>query len=163
MTAAKSYYFPEKIEGDKMELFEKVNLSNSLKNEVTLRFDEALAAIALIVFLTDGYLANVEVSLLSILLSRMQLFSNYPSQVIARMFDNLIAILNNEGNQILLKVAMKGVPCYLYNYDFAFTTDLVLADFEVTEQKEQFLVSLCSYLEIPEETVSEIFRVMLKN
>ncbi|MDJ0556848.1 MAG: tellurite resistance TerB family protein [Microcoleaceae cyanobacterium MO_207.B10] len=146
-----------------MKLMPKVNLSNTLKNDISLRFEEALGAIALIVIITDGYLANIEVSLLSTILSRIELFSNYPSQVIERMFNKVLTIFNQNGVEILWKMAVKGVHHYLYNSDFALTTDVLLADFDVSEEKEQLLINLCNYLEIPEGKTGEIFQIMLKN
>ncbi|MGK7922223.1 MAG: hypothetical protein AB4080_19680 [Trichodesmium sp.] len=145
-----------------MELSETVNLSNNLNNEENLRFDEALGAITLIVVITDGYLTNTEINLLSTLLGKIKLFSNYPSHIIERMFDKVLTIFNQYGIEMILKMAMKGIPCYLYNTPFCLTADLFLADSQISGRKEQLFINLCNYLEIPEETKADLFQLMVK-
>ena len=145
-----------------MELIETVNLSNHLKNEETLRLDEALGAIALIIFITDGYLTKAEVNLLSTLLGKIKLFSNYHNQIIERMFDKVLTIFNEYGTEIILKMAMKGIPCYLYNTPFCLTADIFLADSQISGRKERLFINLCNYLEIPEETKADFFQLMVK-
>nr|WP_293110722.1 tellurite resistance TerB family protein [Okeania sp. SIO2F4] len=95
------------------------------------------------------------------LLGRMQLFRSYPSEVMRRMFDKLCGMLKRQGPQTLLGAAFESLPHELYETTFAIATDLVLSDGEVTEEEEQLLGSLCNALEIPDETVNEIIRVML--
>ncbi|MGB3510638.1 MAG: tellurite resistance TerB family protein [Microcoleaceae cyanobacterium] len=115
----------------------------------------------LVVVVANGYLVDAETDLLYTVLGRMQLFRSYPSEVMRRMFDKLCGILKREGSEALINAAFKSLPHELYETTFAIATDLVLSDGEVTEEEEQLLGSLCNALEIPEQTVDEIIRVML--
>lgn len=144
-----------------MGLFDGVRKSKSAKSEITLGPAESFAAIMLVVVAADGYLADAETDLLFTVLGRMQLFRSYPSEVVRRMFDKLCGILKKQGNEALLGAAFKSLPHELYETTFAIATDLVLSDGEVTEEEEQLLNSLCNALDIPDETVNEIIRVML--
>ncbi|WP_094674761.1 tellurite resistance TerB family protein [Hydrocoleum sp. CS-953] len=115
----------------------------------------------LVVVSADGYLSDAEADLLSTVLGRMQLFRSYPSEVMRRMFDKLCGVLKKQGNEALINAALNSLPHELYETTFAIATDLVLSDGEVTEEEEQLLGSLCNALEIPNETVNEIIRVMV--
>ncbi len=144
-----------------MGLFDRVRQSKSVRSEVTLGPAESFAAIMLVVVAADGYLADAEASLVATVLNRMQLFRSYPNEVMARMFDKLCGVLKRQGPKALIDAAIKSLPHELYETAFAIATDLVLSDGEVTEEEEQLLGSLCNALEIPNETVNEIIRVMV--
>lgn len=144
-----------------MGLFDKIRLSNNVKNEVTLGPAEAFAGIALLVIASDGYIADNEVDLLSTLLRRMHLFRSYPAEVMSRMFDKLGGILRRQGPEALMSAAIQALPHDLYETAFAVATDLILSDGEVTQEEENLLTSLCNALEISEQTAGEIIRVML--
>jgi uncharacterized tellurite resistance protein B-like protein len=142
-------------------LFDGIRKSKSAQSEITLGPAESFTAIMLVVVSADGYLADAEADLLSTVLGRMQLFRSYPSEVMRRMFDKLCGIQKKQGNEALINAAFKSLPHELYETTFAIATDLVLSDGEVTEEEEQLLGSLCNVLEIPQQTVDEIIRVML--
>lgn len=144
-----------------MGLFDGARKSKSVRSELTLGPAESFTAIMLVVVAADGYLADAEASLVATVLGRMQLFRSYPNEVMARMFDKLCGMLKRQGPQALIDAAIKSLPHELYETTFAIATDLVLSDGEVTEEEEQLLTSLCNVLEIPQQTVDEIIRVML--
>lgn len=117
--------------------------------------------IALLAVASDGYLADAEGQVLSTTLSRMQLFRSYPRDVMRRMFDRLLGILNKQGSNTLFNLAVDTLPHDLYETVFAVTTDIALADGEVTNEEEKLLTELCSALEIDEKNAVKIIDVML--
>lgn len=131
------------------------------KTQTTLGPAEAFAAIMLLVVASDGYLADDEVRLLNVTLNRMKLFRSYSDDVMRRMFDNLCNILKREGGDKLFNAAVATLPHDLYDTTFAIATDLVLADGEVTKEEEEMLSSLCRALELPENLVNDVIRVMM--
>jgi hypothetical protein len=62
-----------------------------------------------------------------ITLSRMQLFRSYPADVLQRMLDRLLSILQRQGAEILLAAALASLPHDLQETVFAVTADIVLA------------------------------------
>lgn len=143
-----------------MGLFDRVSGGRTQTN-VTLSPAEAFAAIALLAVASDGYLADAEAQVLSTTLSRMQLFRSYPGDVMRRMFDRLLGILSKQGSQTLFNLAVDTLPHDLYETVFAVTTDIVLADGEVTPKEEKLLNELCNSLEIDENKAVKIIDVML--
>lgn len=143
-----------------MGLFDKIS-RNRQQSQTTLGPAEAFAAIALIAVAADGYAADSEVQAIMTTLSRMHLFRTYPDDVMRRMFDRLLSILQRQGADILLGAAIAALPHDLQETAFAVTTDIVLADGEVTEEEEDFLNQLYQVLEIPEEIATKIIDVML--
>lgn len=145
-----------------MGLFDAFRKSGNLQqNQITLGPAEAFAAVMLIVVAADGYLSNEEISLLNTVLGRMKLFRSYSGDVMRRMFDKLGNLLRREGNEALFNAAMATLPHDLYETTFAIATDLVLADGEVSPEEEALLGSLCSAMELSQETVNQIIHVML--
>ncbi len=144
-----------------MGLFDKIRQAKTQQTEITLGPAESFAAITLVVVAADGYLADAEVSLLTTVLSRMQLFRSYPGDVMRRMFDNLGNLLQRHGSQALIEAAIKSLPQDLYDTTFAVATDLILADGQVTQEEENLLTSLCQALEIPEAIAQDIIQVMI--
>lgn len=143
-----------------MGLFDKISSSRQ-QNDTTLGPAEAFAAIALIAVGADGYAADSEVQSVMTSLSRMQLFRSYPNDVMRKMFDRLLNILQRQGPETLMAQAVASLPHELQETAFAITTDIVLADGEVTEEEEEFLNQLYRTLEISEETAVKIIDVML--
>ncbi|HEY9610226.1 MAG TPA: tellurite resistance TerB family protein, partial [Allocoleopsis sp.] len=147
-------------EKTKMSLFDKLSSARQ-QSQTILGPAEAFAAIALIAVAADGYAADTEEQVLMTSLSRMQLFRSYPGDVLQRMLDRLLSILQRQGADTLLAAALASLPHDLNETAFAVTADIVLADGEVTEEEEEFLNQLHHSLEIPEETALKIIDVML--
>lgn len=143
-----------------MGLFDKIAQTRQ-QSEVTLGPAEAFAAIALIAVAADGYINENESQVLSITLSRMQLFRSYPNDVMKKMLDRLLMLLQRQGVQVLFNAALATLPDELKETVFAVTTDIALADGEVSQEEEQLLNDLYIALGISEEIAIKIIDVML--
>jgi tellurite resistance protein len=143
-----------------MGLFDKIAQTRQ-HSEVTLGPAEAFAAIALIAVAADGYINENESQVLSMTLSRMQLFRSYPNDVMKKMLDRLLMLLQRQGVQVLFNAALATLPDELKETVFAVTTDIALADGEVSEEEEQLLNDLYIALGISEEIAIKIIDVML--
>ncbi|MCL1466212.1 tellurite resistance TerB family protein [Argonema galeatum] len=143
-----------------MGLFDKI-AGGRKQTQTTLGPAEAFAAIALIAVAADGYMTDSEAQAISTTLSRMQLFRSYPADVMRKMIDRLLGILQREGIEVLFNAAITTLPDELKETSFAVATDIVLADGEVTEEEEKLLNDLYRALEISEENAVKIIDVML--
>lgn len=143
-----------------MGLFDKLGGIRK-PSEVSLGPAEAFAAIALLAIAADGYAADAEIQGIMTSLSRMQLFRSYPGDVMRKMFDRLQSIIQRQGAEGLFNAAVVALPDELRETVFAVTTDLILADGEVTQEEEKLLNDLCRALEITEQTALKIIDVML--
>jgi uncharacterized tellurite resistance protein B-like protein len=143
-----------------MGLFDKIKGSRR-QTETTLGPAEAFAAIALVAVAADGYMTDSESQAIGTSLGRMQLFRSYPDDVMRRMIERLLGILQREGVDVLYNAAMAALPDDLRETAFAVATDIVLADGEVTEEEENLLNDLYNALEIPEELALKIIEVMM--
>ncbi|MDB9509622.1 tellurite resistance TerB family protein [Kamptonema animale CS-326] len=143
-----------------MGLFDKL-AGGRKQSEVTLGPAEAFAAIALIAVAADGYITDSEGQAISTTLSRMQLFRSYPNDVMRKMIDRLLSILQRQGVEVLFNAATAILPDDLRETAFAVTTDIVLADGEVSEEEEKLLNDLYRALEISEEMALKIIDVMM--
>ena len=143
-----------------MGLFDKISQTRQ-QSEVTLGPAEAFAAIALIAVAADGYINDSESQVLSMTLSRMQLFRSYPNDVMKKMLDRLLMLLQRQGVQVLFNAALAMLPDELKETVFAVTTDIALADGEISQEEEQLLNDLYSALGLSEEIALNIIDVML--
>jgi tellurite resistance protein len=125
---------------------------------------EALASIALVAIAADGYLADQEGQDMTMLLSRMALFSSYSKDAVHHLFDMLLTRLKTEGPGAMVDQAKAILPQELRETAFAIATDLVLSDRTVTPQEQAFLEDLYRILEIPSPLAQQIVQVMtIKN
>ncbi|MBW4462865.1 MAG: tellurite resistance TerB family protein [Nodosilinea sp. WJT8-NPBG4] len=125
---------------------------------------EALASIALVAIAADGYLADQEGQDMTMLLSRMALFSSYSKDAVHHLFDLLLTRLKTEGPGVMVDRAKAVLPQELRETAFAVATDLVLSDRTVTPQEQAFLEDLYRILEIPSPLAQQIVQVMtIKN
>jgi len=95
-----------------MGLFDKVSQTRQ-ETDVTLGPAEAFAAIALIAVAADGYINDSESKAISMTLSRMQLFRSYPDDVMRKMLDRLLMILQRQGVEVLFNAALETFPTNL--------------------------------------------------
>ncbi|NER82640.1 MAG: tellurite resistance TerB family protein [Leptolyngbya sp. SIO1D8] len=147
-----------------MGLFDSVFNAEKGISETELTPAEAFASVALVAIAADGYLSDQEGRDMTMLLSRMQLFSNFSNEVMHRMFDKLLAMLKRHGPGELINLAKDCLPQELRETAFAVATDLVLSDGTVTAQEQAFLDDLYRILEIPGDTALQIVQVMtIKN
>jgi tellurite resistance protein len=131
------------------------------KAQESLSPAEAFAAIAIAAVAADGYLSEEEIEGMSSMLGRMHLFKAYPQDVINRMFDWLLEILNRDGIGALFAIAQSSLPPELSETAFAVAADLILADGMVTEEEQEFLNQLCAALNIPSDLAVKIVEVMM--
>lgn len=125
---------------------------------------EALASIALVAIAADGYLADQEGQDMTMLLSRMALFSSYSKEAMHHLFDMLLTRLKTEGPGAMVDQAKAVLPQDLRETAFAIATDLVLSDRTVTPQEQAFLEDLYRILAIPSPLAQQIVQVMtIKN
>lgn len=125
---------------------------------------EALASIAMVAIAADGYLAEQEGKDMTMLLSRMALFSNYSADALHHLFDGVLTRLKVEGPGPLVEQAKASLTQDMRETAFAIATDLVLSDHTVTPQEQAFLEDLYRILEIPSPTAQQIVQVMtIKN
>lgn len=143
-----------------MGLFDKISQTRQ-QGDVTLGPAEAFAAIALIAVAADGYINESESQALNMALSRMQLFRSYPNDVMKKMLDRLLMLLQRQGVQALFDAALVMLPDELKETVFAVTTDIALADGEVSQEEEQLLNDLYTALGLSEEVALKIIDVML--
>lgn len=143
-----------------MGLFDK--LSNTRSTEkIALGPAESFAAIALIAVAADGYITDSEAQAITTIFSRMHLFRSYPGDIMRKMIDRLLGILRKDGAKALFDAAIETLPHDLRETAFAITTDIALADGEVSEEEEALLNDLYNALDISEETALRIIDVML--
>jgi tellurite resistance protein len=147
-------------EETKMGLFDKISGIRK-ETDTTLGPAESFAAIALIAVAADGYITDSESQAITTILARMQLYRSYPGDVMRKMIDRLLNILQRQGVEVLFNAAIAGLPHDLKETAFAVTTDIVLADGEVTEEEEKLLNDLYRVLEIPEALALKIIDVMM--
>jgi hypothetical protein len=125
---------------------------------------EALASIAMVAIAADGYLAEQEGQDMTMLLSRMALFSNYSNDALHQLLDVVLDRLKDEGPGALVDHAKASLAQDMRETAFAIATDLVLSDHTVTPQEQAFLEDLYRILEIPSDTAQKIVQVMtIKN
>ncbi|TVQ13012.1 MAG: Tellurite resistance protein TerB [Leptolyngbya sp. DLM2.Bin27] len=125
---------------------------------------EALASIAMVAIAADGYLADQEGQDMTMLLSRMALFSDYSSDALNRLFNVTLNHLKQAGPGALVHQAKVALSQDLRETAFAIATDLVLSDRTVTPQEQAFLEDLYRILEIPSPLAQQIVQVMtIKN
>ncbi|PPS43289.1 tellurite resistance TerB family protein [Chroococcidiopsis sp. TS-821] len=143
-----------------MGLFDKVS-GIRRPTQITLGPAEAFMVIALIAIGSDGFVAETEIQAIQVAISRMKLFNSYPSDVIRKMINNLLGIMERQGANTLLNAAVAVLPHDLNETAFAVATDIILADGEITEEEETLLNHLYQVLEITEDTATKIVDVML--
>lgn len=145
-----------------MGLFDSVFATTT--GSATLNPAEAVAAITLVTVASDGHLSTEEINSVWTILSRMQMFRSYSTDVMGRMFNKLAGILNRQGIDVLLQLAKASLPYELGPTVFAIAADLALADGTVTSEEEELLEKLYQLLEVPHETAVQIIQVMaIKN
>ncbi len=133
-------------------------------SDTSLGAAEALASIAMVAIAADGYLAEQEGQDMTMLLSRMALFSNYSSDALHHLFDTVLARLKTEGPGVLVDQAKATLSQEMRETAFAIATDLVLSDRTVTPQEQAFLEDLYRILKIPSPLAQQIVQVMtIKN
>jgi uncharacterized tellurite resistance protein B-like protein len=142
-----------------MGLFDQTATNQPL--EITLTPGQAFASICLIAVAADGVITGNESQAITTIFSRMNLFSDISGNNMRDMIDMLLNILKAGNAKALFDKAVIALPADLKETVFAITTDLVLADGELSEEEETLLDELYNALAIPEALADKIIDVML--
>jgi uncharacterized tellurite resistance protein B-like protein len=142
-----------------MGLFDQTATTPPL--DITLTPGQAFASICLIAVAADGVITGNESQAITTIFSRMNLFSDISGNNMRDMIDMLLNILKAGNAKALFDKAVVALPADLKETVFAITTDLVLADGELSEEEETLLDELYNALAIPEALADKIIDVML--
>ncbi|BDI15928.1 hypothetical protein ANSO36C_17300 [Nostoc cf. commune SO-36] len=142
-----------------MGLFDAV-LGTESQTQAALNPAEAFAVIILTATASDGYLSIEQANSITSVLSRMKLFQSYPHEMINRLFDIILGILQGDGFNDLFNAAKDSLSQDLREAAFAVATDLVLAEGIGAEEKN-FLNDLYQALGVSSEIAIQIVQVTL--
>lgn len=143
-----------------MGLFDRITGAKR-QSDITLGPAESFLAVMLLAIAADGYVTDDEARLLNSTLWRLRLFRSYSADVIASTIDRLLGTIRRQGADKLLEAALAALPHDLHQTTFAVTTDLILADGEVSEEEEVLLDELHRALDIPDDLAVQIIQVMV--
>ena len=143
-----------------MGLFDAV-LGTENQTQTALNPAEAFAVIILMATASDGYLSIEKADYITFVLSRMKLFKSYPHEMMNKLFEKILGILQGDGFNTLFNAAKDSLPQDLREAAFAVATDLVLADGIVAEEEKNFLNDLYQALGVSSEIAIQIIQVIL--
>ncbi len=143
-----------------MGLFDAV-LGTESQTQAALSPAEAFAVIILTATASDGYLSVEQANSITSVLSRMKLFKSYPHDMMNRLFDKILGILQGDGFNALFSAAKDSLSQDLREVAFAVATDLVLAEGIIAEEEKNFLNDLYQALGVSSEIAIQIVQVIL--
>ncbi|MDM9580992.1 MULTISPECIES: tellurite resistance TerB family protein [unclassified Nostoc] len=143
-----------------MGLFDAV-LGTESQTQAALNPAEAFAVIILTATASDGYLSVEQANSTISVLSRMKLFKSYPNEMMNRLFDKILGILQGDGFNALFNAAKDSLSQELREAAFAVATDLVLAEGIIPEEEKNFLNDLYQALGVSSEIAIQIVEVIL--
>ncbi|MBD2245627.1 tellurite resistance TerB family protein [Nostoc sp. FACHB-888] len=146
-----------------MDLFDAV-LGTENQTQTALNPAEAFAVIILVAIASDGYLSVEQANYLTFVLSRMKLFKSYPHEMMNKLFEKILGILQGDGFNSLFNAAKDSLSQDLRESAFAVATDLVLTEGIVAEEEKNFLNDLYQALGLSSEIAIQIVQVsVIKN
>ncbi|MEH1944734.1 MAG: tellurite resistance TerB family protein [Nostoc sp.] len=143
-----------------MGLFDAV-LGTESQTQTALNQEEAFAVIILVATASDGYLSVEQEDSITSVLSRMKLFKSYPHEMMKKLFEKILGILQGDGFNALFNAAKDSLSQDLREAAFAVATDLVLAEGTVAEEDKNFLNDLYQALGVSSEIAIQIVQVIL--
>jgi tellurite resistance protein len=143
-----------------MGLFDAV-LGKESQDQAALNPAEAFAVIILAATASEGYLSTEQTNCITSMLSRMKLFKSYSNELMNRLFDKILGILQGEDFNFLFNAAKESLSQDLREAAFAVATDLVLAEGIVNDEEKNFLNDLYQALGVSSEIAIQIVQVML--
>ncbi|MDZ8031326.1 MAG: tellurite resistance TerB family protein [Nostoc sp. DedQUE08] len=143
-----------------MGLFDAV-LGTDSQTQAALNPAEAFAVIILTATASDGYLSVEQTNSIISVLSRMKLFKSYPNEMMNRLFDKILGILQGDDFNALFNAAKDSLSQELREAAFAVATDLVLAEGIIPEEEKNFLIDLYQALGVSSEIAIQIVQVIL--
>jgi tellurite resistance protein len=129
--------------------------------QVLLNPAEAFAVIILAATASDGYLSIEQANCITSVLSRMKLFKSYSGDLMNRLFEKILGILQQDDFNFLFNAAKESLSPDLREAAFAVASDLVLAEGIVAEEEKNFLNDLYQALGISREMAIQILQVIL--
>ncbi len=136
-------------------------LGTESQAQAALNSAEAFAVIILTATASDGYLSVEQANSITSVLSRMKLFKSYHHEMMNRLFDKILGILQGDGFNTLFNAAKDSLSQELREAAFAVATDLVLAEGIVAEEEKNFLNDLYQALGVSSEIALQIMQVIL--
>lgn len=121
---------------------------------------DGFAAIMLAASASDGHIANEEMSCLTTLLCRMNLYSDLSPSQFGSMMDRLLSELDRNGVEKLVSKAVAAIPPELFETAYVNAVDVVLADRVVEEAEKRFIDRLRDLFGIDTQRSDLIFQVM---
>ncbi|MBN3889892.1 MAG: tellurite resistance TerB family protein [Nostoc sp. JL31] len=143
-----------------MGLFDAV-LGTESQTQAALNPAEAFAVIILTATASDGYLSVEQANSIISVLSRLKLFKSYPNEMMNRLFDKILGILQGDDFNALFNAAKDSLSQDLREAAFAVATDLVLAEGIIPEEEKNFLNDLYQALGVSSEIAIQIVEVIL--
>ena len=143
-----------------MGLFDAV-LGTESQTQTALNSEEAFAVIVLVATASDGYLSVEQANSITFVLSRMKLFKSYPHEMMNKLFEKILGILEGDGFNTLFNAAKDSLSQDLREAAFAVASDLVLAEGIVAEEEKNFLNDLYQALGVSSEIAVQIVQVIL--
>ncbi len=130
--------------------------------QVSLEFSpqEAVAALIYFAIASDGYVTDGEAALANMTIRKMDLFKNYPSEVVSRMLTSVGRKFKEGDVHECFQAIRNSIPQHLIPTVFAIVTDLVMADGEFDDDEQQFLQHLYQLFELDADLASTILQVM---
>ncbi|MEH2289048.1 tellurite resistance TerB family protein [Nostoc sp.] len=143
-----------------MGLFDAV-LGTESQAQAALSPGEAFAVIILTAMASDGYLSVEQANSIISVLSRMKLFKSYSNEMMNRLFEKILGILQGDDFNALFNAAKDSLSQDLRETAFAVATDLVLAEGIIPEEEKNFLIDLYQALGVSSEIAIKIVQVIL--
>ncbi|MFN6478375.1 tellurite resistance TerB family protein [Nostoc sp. DedQUE07] len=143
-----------------MGLFDAV-LGTDSQIQAALNPAEAFAVIILTATASDGYLSVEQANSIISVLSRMKLFKSYSNEMMNRLFEKILGILQGDDFNALFNAAKDSLSQELREAAFAVATDLVLAEGIIPEEEKNFLIDLYQALGVSSEIAIQIVQVIL--
>jgi len=143
-----------------MGLFDAV-LGIESQAQTLLNPAEGFAVIILAATASDGYLSIEQANCITSALSRMKLFQSYSNDLMHRLFDKILGVLQRDDFNFLFNAAKESLSQDLREAAFAVATDLVLAEGIVNEEEKNFLNDLYQALGVSSEIAIQIVQVIL--
>ena len=143
-----------------MGLFDAV-LGTESQTQAALNPAEAFAVIILVATASDGYISIEQANSITSVLSRMKIFKSYPHEMMNRLFDKILGILQGDGFNALFNAAKDSLSQDLRESAFAVAAELILAEGILAEEEKNFLNDLYQALGVSSEIAIQIMQVIL--
>ena len=143
-----------------MGLFDKV-LGKKDEGPLSLKQDEAFAAVCVMAVAADGVVENDEVRRIVMNLAGKKLFKGHRLDDLGNLLNDMAKQVQRRGTGPVMDAAKKSLPPELRETAFAMATDLVLADGDVDAKEKAFLEEFQKTLGIDDSLAVKIAEVIV--